>query len=67
MNARQLIEQDDKDEVLVGSGPEHVCCGESCEICGEACTLMHRPGERVTQHICQSCDTARFNNLLDRL
>jgi hypothetical protein len=47
---------------------DHVPCGKPCEKCGNSCTYMHRRGDPFEhQHICQACDVAQFNALLDRL
>ena len=69
MKVRQLIEDevDDKDELLVGDKLEHVYCGQRCEVCGEACTLMHRPGDLSdTAHLSGLRWGPEFNDMLDR-
>lgn len=63
-----LLLEDDKSEILEFPDPDHTPCGQTCEICGDAkCTLVHRQSDRVVRHLCQPCDVAQFNTLLDRL
>lgn len=59
----QEAEEFDPQELVYGIAdplyPDHEACGRTCGSCGEACTKIHRNGDREpyrSKHLCARCD-----------